>query len=240
MKQSRSRPQGGHELKSAQSVVRPLARAGFTPGLGSHNQRHRNPVESHPVTALILGLVIFLGVHSVRVFAQTWRAAVRQRLGANAYKGLYAVASVVGLVLIVWGYSVARMQPVLLWPTPVWTRHAAALLMLLAMVLLVATYVPGNGIKARLHHPMVLSVKTWAVAHLLANGMLADLLLFGGFLVWAVLSFRAARQRDRAEHVTYAPGRLGPTLLTVALGFVAWAVFAFWAHAALIGVRPFG
>ena len=192
------------------------------------------------MTALILGLVIFLGVHSVRVFAETWRVGVRQRLGANAYKGLYSLASVLGLALIVWGYSQARMQPVLLWPTPVWTRHLAALLTLLAMVLLVATYVPGNSIKARLHHPMVLSIKTWALAHLLANGMLADLLLFGGFLVWAALSFRAARQRDRAGQVIYAPGRLGPTLLTVALGFVVWAVVAFWAHAALIGIRPFG
>ena len=192
------------------------------------------------MSALILGLVIFLGVHSVRVFADDWRTGVRQRMGANAYKGLYSVASVLGLVLIVWGYSMARMQPVLLWSTPVWTRHAAALLTLLAMVLLVAAYVPGNGIKARLHHPMVLSVKTWALAHLLANGMLADLVLFGSFLVWAAMSFRAARQRDRVGQVVYAPGRLLPTLLTVALGFVVWAVLAFWAHAALIGVRPFG
>ena len=192
------------------------------------------------MSALILGLVIFLGVHSVRVFADDWRTGARQRMGANAYKGLYSVASVLGLVLIVWGYSMARMQPVLLWSTPVWTRHAAALLTLLAMVLLVAAYVPGNGIKARLHHPMVLSVKTWALAHLLANGMLADLVLFGSFLVWAAMSFRAARQRDRANQVAYAPGRLLPTLLTVALGFVVWAVLAFWAHAALIGVRPFG
>ena len=192
------------------------------------------------MSALILGLVIFLGVHSVRVFADDWRTGARQRMGANAYKGLYSVASVLGLVLIVWGYSMARMQPVLLWSTPVWTRHAAALLTLLAMVLLVAAYVPGNGIKARLHHPMVLSVKTWALAHLLANGMLADLVLFGSFLVWAAMSFRAARQRDRVGQVVYAPGRLLPTLLTVALGFVVWAVLAFWAHAALIGVRPFG
>ena len=192
------------------------------------------------MSALILGLVIFLGVHSVRVFADDWRTGARQRMGANAYKGLYSVASVLGLVLIVWGYSMARMQPVLLWSTPVWTRHAAALLTLLAVVLLVAAYVPGNGIKARLHHPMVLSVKTWALAHLLANGMLADLVLFGSFLVWAAMSFRAARQRDRVGQVVYAPGRLLPTLLTVALGFVVWAVLAFWAHAALIGVRPFG
>ena len=192
------------------------------------------------MSALILGLVIFLGVHSVRVFADDWRTGARQRMGANAYKGLYSVASVLGLVLIVWGYSMARMQPVLLWSTPVWTRHAAALLTLLAMVLLVAAYVPGNGIKARLHHPMVLSVKTWALAHLLANGMLADLVLFGSFLVWAAMSFRAARQRDRVGQMVYAPGRLLPTLLTIALGFVVWAVLAFWAHAALIGVRPFG
>ena len=192
------------------------------------------------MSALILGLVIFLGVHSVRVYADDWRTGVRQRMGANAYKGIYSVASVAGLALIVWGYSMARMQPVLLWPTPVWTRHAAALLTLLAMVLLVAAYVPGNGIKARLHHPMVLSVKTWALAQLLANGMLADLALFGGFLVWAALSFRAARHRDRVGQVVYAPGRLLPTLLTVALGLVVWAVLAFWAHAALIGVRPFG
>ena len=192
------------------------------------------------MSALILGLVIFLGLHSVRVFADDWRTGVRQRMGANAYRGLYSVTSALGLVLIVWGYSMARMQPVLLWPTPVWTRHAAALLTLLAMVLLVAAYVPGNGIKARLHHPMVLSVKTWALAHLLANGMLADLLLFGGFLVWAALSFRVARQRDRVAQVVYAPGRLLPTLMTVVLGFVVWAVLAFWAHAALMGVRPFG
>jgi uncharacterized membrane protein len=119
-------------------------------------------------------------------------------------------------------------------------RHIAALLTLFAFVLLAAAYVPRNGIKARLHHPMVLGVKVWALAHLLANQFLHDLLLFGGFLAWAVLSFRAARQRDRAAGTTYPPGTVVGTVATVVIGVVAWAVFAMWAHGLLFGVRPFG
>lgn len=149
------------------------------------------------MTMLIWGLVLFLGVHSLRVFAEGWRTALRQRMGENAFKGVYSVVSIVGFALIVWGYAAARQQPLVLWVSPAWTRHLAALLTLPAFVLLVAAYVPGNAIKARLHHPMVIAVKVWAFAHLLANNTLADLLLFGGFLVWAALSFRAARGRDR-------------------------------------------
>ena len=192
------------------------------------------------MTLLILGLVLFLGVHSVRVLGEDGRNALRARLGEGGYKGLYTLVSLAGFALIVWGYGAARQAPVQLWVPPAWTRHLAALLTIPAFVLLVAAYVPGNSIKARLHHPMVLGIKTWAFAHLLANGMLAQALLFGSFLVWAALSFRAARQRDRLAQVVYAPGRLGPTLVTVAVGLVAWAAFAFWAHGALIGVRPFG
>ncbi len=189
---------------------------------------------------LILGLVLFLGVHSVRVFAEDWRARTRARVGENAYKGLYSLVSVAGFALIVWGFGQARQQPVVLWTPPTGLRHAAALLTLVAFVLLAAAYVPGNAIKARLHHPMVLGVKTWALAHLLANGLLAQVLLFGAFLLWAVLDFRAARQRDRAGQVAYAPGRAGPTVATVLVGVLAWAGFAFWAHGAWIGVRPLG
>ena len=192
------------------------------------------------MTLFILGLVLFLGMHSVRVLGEDGRNALRARLGEGGYKGLYTLVSLAGFALIVWGYGAAREAPVQLWVPPVWTRHLAALLTIPAFVLLVAAYVPGNSIKARLHHPMVLGIKTWAFAHLLANGMLAQALLFGSFLVWAALSFRAARQRDRLAQVVYAPGRLGPTLVTVAVGLVAWAAFAFWAHGALIGVRPFG
>jgi uncharacterized membrane protein len=192
------------------------------------------------MTALILGLVIFLGAHSVRIFGEGWRTATRQRIGENAYKGIYSLVSLAGFVLLVWGFGQARQQPVLLWTPMVWTRHLAALLMLVSFVFLAAAYVPGNAIKARLHHPMVLGVKTWALAHLLANVTLADTVLFGSFVAWAVLSFRAARARDRAAGTVYAPGSAAMTGVTVAAGIIAWAVFAFWAHGALIGVRPFG
>jgi uncharacterized membrane protein len=189
---------------------------------------------------LIVGLLLFLGVHSARVFGEGPRSALQARLGPLGYKGLYTVLSLAGLVLLIVGYGAARENPQMLWLPPVWTRHLAALLTVPAFVLLVAAYVPGNAIKAKLHHPMVLSVKTWALAHLLSNGMLADLLLFGGFLLWAVLSFRAARARDRAAGTVYPAGRVGPTIVVVVVGLVAWAVFAMWAHGVLIGVKPFG
>ena len=192
------------------------------------------------MTLLITGLLLFLGVHSVRVVADGFRAAQIARLGENGWKGLYALASIAGFALIVWGYGLARQQPVVLWATPFWLRHVAALLTLVSFVFIAAAYVPGNGIKARLHHPMVLGVKVWALAHLLANNTLADLLLFGSFLLWSVLSFRAAKARDRAAGQIYPAGTAPRTVAAVAAGSIAWAVFAFWAHAALIGVRPFG
>jgi uncharacterized membrane protein len=191
------------------------------------------------MTFLILGLLLFLGVHSVRIVADGWRTRVRERIGEGPWKGAYTVASLAGLALLVWGYGMARHDPVVLWHAPVWTRHLAALATLVAFVLLAASQVPGNGIKARLHHPMVLGVKVWAFAHLLANNTLADLVLFGSFAVWAVLSFRAARVRDRAARTVYPPGRALPTAVVVVGGVVAWVLFAFWLHGMLIGVRPF-
>nr|AIE77295.1 hypothetical protein pBIO2155_02 [uncultured bacterium pBIO2155] len=192
------------------------------------------------MTILILGLILFLGVHSVRIFAEGWRTAQIAKRGEGAWKGMYTVVSIVGFGLILWGYGMARAQPVVLWAPQLWARHLAALLMLFAFILLAAAYVPKNGIKSWLHHPMVLSVKVWALAHLLANHTLADLLLFGSFLVWAVLNFRAARQRDRAANTVYPTGAVAGTLITVVVGVVVWAVFAFWAHAWLFGVSPVG
>jgi uncharacterized membrane protein len=192
------------------------------------------------MTWLILGLLMFLGVHSVRIVADDWRTRTIAARGEGAWKGLYSVLSVVGFVLIVWGYGLARQQPVVLWQPPVAMRHVAALLTLIAFVLLAAAYVPRNAIKAKLHHPMVASVKIWAFAHLLANGTLADVLLFGGFVLWAVFNFRAARGRDRVAGTVYPAGNAVGTVITVVLGVAAWAVFAMWAHGALIGVRPFG
>ena len=189
---------------------------------------------------LILGLVLFLGVHSTRIVAEGWRTQMRARVGELPWKGIYSAVSIAGFVLLVWGYGLARQQPVVLWTPPRGMNHLAALLMVIAFVLLVATYVPRNAIKAKVHHPMVLSVKVWSLAHLLSNGTLADVVLFGAFLVWAVFSFRAARGRDRAANTVYASGTASGTALTVGVGLAAWAGFAFWAHAALIGVRPLG
>jgi uncharacterized membrane protein len=162
------------------------------------------------MTLLILGLILFLGTHSVRVLGEGPRSALQGRLGAGGYKGLYSLLSLAGLVLIVMGYGATRENPQIVWIAPIWTRHVAALLTLVSFVLLAAAYVPGNAIKARLRHPMVLGVKVWALSHLLANGMLADILLFGSFLLWAVLSFRAARGRDRAAGTVAPAGRAGP------------------------------
>ena len=191
------------------------------------------------MTSLMIGLAIFLGVHSLRMFAGRWRQAQIARRGAASWKLGFSLLSAAGLGLIIWGYGVARHAPVVLWNPPAGARHAAGLLTLFAFILLTAAYVPRNHLKARLHHPMVLGVKAWAFAHLLANGTLADLLLFGGFLAWAVLAFIAERRRDRLSGATYAAGTARGTLLAILIGAVAWAVFAFWLHGVLIGVLPF-
>jgi uncharacterized membrane protein len=190
---------------------------------------------------LILGLVLFLGAHSVRIFAEGWRTRQVARLGPNGWKSLYSVLSLIGLVLIVWGYGQARLTPIALWIPSVGMRHLASLLTLASFILLAAAYVPRNAIKARIGHPMVVGVNVWALAHLLANHTLADVVLFGSFLIWAVLDFRAARARDRAAGtVRPAGGTLLGSAVAVCAGLIAWAVFAFWAHGAWIGVRPFG
>ena len=130
-------------------------------------------------------------------------------------------------------------MPTQLWLPPAGLRHVAALFNVLAFVLLVAAYVPRNGIKARVHHPMVLGVKTWAFAHLISNGNLAHVVLFGSFLAWAVLDFISARRRDRAQCIQYPAGTASATVLTVLLGIGVAGVFAMWLHGLLIGVKPF-
>jgi uncharacterized membrane protein len=185
-------------------------------------------------------LILFLGVHSTRMLADDWRSRSIARMGAKPWKGLYALASLAGFVLLVWGFGVARQQPVQLWSPPVGMRHLAASLTWVAFVLLAAAQVPGNHIKARLHHPMLLGTKVWALAHLLANGTLAGALLFGSFLIWSVILFASSRRRDRRLAVVYAPGTAGRTAIVLVAGSLAWAVFAFWLHGLLIGIRPIG
>jgi uncharacterized membrane protein len=153
---------------------------------------------------------------------------------------VYSVISLIGFALIVWGYGLARAQPALLWAPPVWGRHLAGLLNVIAFVLLAAAYVRGNSIKARLGHPMVLGVKVWAFAHLLSSGTAHAVLLFGAFLAWAIADFASARRRDRKAGTVYPAGNLSRDVVVVIAGVLAAAVFAFGLHGWLIGVRPFG
>jgi len=200
---------------------------------------------------LILGLVLFLGAHSTRIFAENGRQAVLERLGEKAYKGVYTLVSLLGFGLIIYGFDQVRWDSPTLWMPPVWVKHVAALLMLLSLVLLACAHAPRNAIKAKLHHPMVLSVKVWALAHLLANPRVADLVLFGAFLLWSVLNFRAARKRDRlAAALAQETGEAGTLLVpevsaaatwrAVGIGVVVWAVLLSRGHEWLFGVSPLG
>lgn len=190
------------------------------------------------MTLLIVGLLIFLGTHSLRLFADDWRSRQRARLGELRWKGLFALVSLSGFVLLCWGFGLARLHPVVLYVPPLALRHLNALFTLVAFVLLVAAYVPRNHFKARLGHPMLLGVKVWAVGHLLATGMLRDVVLFGAFLLWAVLLFVVSRRRDRAAGTRYPAGTLQGDALTLLLGVALWVAFAFWLHRWLIGVNP--
>lgn len=191
------------------------------------------------MTLLILGLLLFLGTHSVRIFADDWRTARVQAMGLNAWKGLYSLIALVGFVLIVMGYGETRGMADL-WSPPLWTRHVTVLLTLPIFVLLVAAYLPGTHIKAKFGHPMAAAVKLWAFAHLISNGGPGDVLLFGAFLVWSIFDYRASRRRDRAAGTRYPAVSWSRDVLATAIGLVGWIWFAKWGHAWLIGVAPLG
>lgn len=188
------------------------------------------------MSVLILGLLLFLGAHSVRIFADDWRTSQVGRLGENAWKGLFSLVALAGFVLIVWGYGVARAESTALWNPPGWTRHVTWLLMAVSLILLAAAYVPGSRIKAAVGHPMVLGVKVWAFAHLASNGRTADVILFAAFLMWAVFDFGSARVRDRASGTVYPAGTLRRDAIAVISGLIATAGFVLFLHAWLIGV----
>lgn len=186
---------------------------------------------------LLIGLLLFLATHSIRIVAEGWRGRQIARLGEKRWKGLYALLSALGLGLTVWGFGLAGVEAPFLWHPPRWTSHLAALLTLPAFVLLVAAYVPGSRIKAAVGHPMILGVAIWAFAHLIANGRTHAMVLFGAFFIWAVLDFAAARRR---EPPAGQQGTVARDALVVIIGAAAWALFAAYLHGWLIGVRPFG
>jgi uncharacterized membrane protein len=186
---------------------------------------------------LILGLAIFLGAHSIAIVAGAWRARVIERLGKGTWKGLYTLASLVGFGLLIYGYGQARLDPVLLYAPPLWTRHLSALLMLPVFPLVFAAYLPGR-IQTALKHPMLAAVKFWALAHLISNGMLADVLLFGGFLAWAVADRMSFKHRTQPDLRTASPSKANDAIAVIG-GLLVYVVFALWLHVRLIGVYPF-
>ena len=213
------------------------------------------------MTLLLCGLFLFIATHSVRIFAEPLRTTLVAHLGEWPYKGVLPVFSLLGFWLLLTGYAQARLETWVVWTPPAFLRHIMWLLMLFALVLLVAAYVPRNHLKKRLKHPMVLSVKVWALAHLLVNGQMHQMVLFGAFLVWAVLSFRAARKRDAlaialqsdgassgevtdATQVNDAPeapsAQWLSTLLCLVIGGAAWAALLWRFHAEWFGVSPLG
>lgn len=189
---------------------------------------------------LVVGLILFIGVHSIRMVAAPWRAAQIERFGPLAWRAMFSVLSIAGIVVTVFGYGLARRDPVLVWAPPFWMAHVTALLTAIAFILITAAYVRGNHFKRALGHPFLCGIALWAFAHLLANGTLNAIVLFGVFLVWALIEIRSELRRDREAGVVYPQGVASRDTLVVVIGLVAWAVFAFWLHGIVIGVRPLG
>ena len=185
---------------------------------------------------LVLGLVLFFAAHSVSIVNEAWRDRMVARYGERAWQGGYALVAIVGFVLLVWGYGLARQEPVVVYTPPAWLRHVALLLLVPVFPLLLAAYLPGR-IQTATKHPMLAATKLWAFAHLLANGMLADVLLFGVFLIWAVID-RISMKRRVPRPVPGAPPAKANDLIALVAGLILYAVFVFWLHAWLIGVSP--
>lgn len=189
------------------------------------------------MSLLIAGLLLFLGIHSVAIFTPGLRAGAVERLGLWPWKGVYSLVAIAGFALIVIGYGQARMQPVWLYQPPAGLRHLSMLLMLPVFPLLLAAYLPGR-IQRAAKHPMLVATKLWALAHLLVNGGLHDVLLFGGFLAWAVLDRISVKRRANVVPPPGAPATAWNDAIAVVAGLALYVGFVVWLHRALIGVSP--
>lgn len=185
---------------------------------------------------LILGLVLFLGIHSISIVALSVRdnLATKSELG---WKLFYSAVSLLGFVLIVKGYADLRQTPTVLYATPLWLRHVSATLLLPVFVLFLVPYFPGR-IKNVIKHPQLLAVMLWAVAHLLVNGTMADVILFGSFLIWAIAD-RISMINRVSRPVPVTPQSNLNDVIVVVVGLGLYLAFAFWLHEFLFGVRPF-
>lgn len=190
------------------------------------------------MSVLVAGLLLFLGVHSVSIVSTSWRDRMAARLGEPVWQAAYGLVALAGFVLIAWGYGLAREAPIVLYAPPVWLRHVALLLMVFVFPLLLAAYLPGR-IQAATTHPMLLATKIWATAHLLANGTLADVVLFGSFLAWAVADRISLKHRTPPPVPGAPPGKHNDIVAVVG-GLGLYVVFLLWLHRLLFGVSPLG
>ncbi|MCQ0986597.1 NnrU family protein [Jiella marina] len=188
------------------------------------------------MVALVLGLVIFLGLHSLRIFSEKGRNAMLERFGEARFKGIYSILSLIGVVMVVHGYGLARMEQSALYTPPAGLRHLALVLVPVSLILVGAAYAPAGRIKQSVHHPMVLGVAIWAFAHLLANGGTADVVLFGAFGVWAVVDYVNAL--GRPETSAGAVPAFRGDIVAIVIGLASSAVFIGGLHAWLFGVSP--
>jgi len=189
---------------------------------------------------LILGLAVFLATHVFVSFREA-RTSVIERVGMPVYRGLFAIVSIAGLALIIWGYAQYRAHDLVqLWTPPAFMRHVTIGLVLFATIFVVAAFFPSH-IKTRLKHPMLAGVKTWALAHLLSNGDLGSVLLFGTFLAWGVYARVAAKRRgDIGAAAKPAPDGWTNDIIVVVLGAAIFLALGFWFHPYVIGVPVFG
>lgn len=191
------------------------------------------------MVVLVVGIILFLGVHLLRVIAPGFRHSLIERLGEKAFRGVYSVVSILTLIFLIYGFSIARYETKVLYSPPVWMAHITITLMLLALICLAASLLPAGHIATKTKHPMVLSVKIWALAHLLANGDSASVLLFVAFLAWGVVLRISLKRRQRAGEVVLRPFVSAKyDLYAVIIGLVAWLLLLFKLHAWLIGVSP--
>jgi uncharacterized membrane protein len=186
------------------------------------------------MTQLVVGILLFLGLHSISIIAEDSRNALVARIGLVAWQALYSILSLAGIVLIVRGYAAARADSVILYVPALWMRHSAMLLMMFVFPLLLSTYLPGR-IKTAFKHPTLVAVKTWAFAHLLANGGLHDLILFGAFLAWAVVDRISYRYRALRPPREFPPSRWND-MITIVGGLAIYAIFLRGGHAWLTGM----
>ncbi|EGV28998.1 NnrUfamily protein [Thiorhodococcus drewsii AZ1] len=190
------------------------------------------------MAVLILGLILFLGTHSISIIKPDLRGNIVARFGVVPWQAVYAILSLIGFMLILSGFGMAGQSPILVYDPAAWMRHITLLLMLPVFPLLFAAYLPGR-IQTAVKHPMLLAVKIWAFAHLLANGTLADILLFGAFLAWAVADRISLKHRVGPPVQGAPPSPLNDAIAIVG-GLLFYLLFMFWLHKALIGVAPIG